>query len=130
MTNTNIVTDGLDAERIAALVRESNPVCLLPWRNEGNAARDDCTLYVYQTHGMDAGRYLHPKETWDESRNPVKEIKYTFPISREAVASLGENQASVETVCLLSNRKPDAKVRGDVDLEDYYRIKDSKKNQN
>ena len=56
MTNTNIVTDGLDAERIASLVRESNPVCLLPWRNEGNAARNDCTLYVYQTHGMDEGR--------------------------------------------------------------------------
>ena len=36
----------------------------------------------------------------------------------------------VETVCLLSNRKPDMKVRIDVDLEDYYRIRDSKKNQN
>ena len=35
MTNTNIVTDGLDAERIASLVRESNPVCLLPWRMRG-----------------------------------------------------------------------------------------------
>lgn len=35
-----------------------------------------------------------------------------------------------ETVCLLSNRKPDTKVRIDVDLEDYYRIKDAKKNQN
>ena len=32
----------------------------------------------------------------------------------------------VETVCLLSNRKPDTKVRIDVDLEDYYRIKDAK----
>ena len=31
----------------------------------------------------------------------------------------------VETVCLLSNRKPDTKVRIDVDLEDYYRIKES-----
>lgn len=36
----------------------------------------------------------------------------------------------IETVCLLSNRKPDTKVRIDVDLEDYYRIKDAKKNQN
>lgn len=36
----------------------------------------------------------------------------------------------VETVCLLSNRKPDTKVRVDVDLEDYYRIKDEEKNQN
>ena len=34
----------------------------------------------------------------------------------------------VETVCLLSNRKSDTKVRIDVDLEDYYRIKDAKKN--
>lgn len=56
-TNTNILTDGLDVEQIAALVRESNPVCLLPWRNEGNATKNDCTLYVYQTQGMDAGRY-------------------------------------------------------------------------
>ena len=38
--------------------------------------------------------------------------------------------ANVETVCLLSNRKPDTKVRIDVDLEDYYRIKDAKQNQN
>ncbi len=56
-TDTDILTGGLDVEQIAALVRESNPVCLLPWRNEGNATRDDCTLYVCQTHGMDAGRY-------------------------------------------------------------------------
>ena len=35
----------------------------------------------------------------------------------------------LETVCLLSNRKSDTKVRIDVDLEDYYRIKDAKKNQ-
>ena len=36
----------------------------------------------------------------------------------------------VETVCLLervSNRKADAKVHIDVDMEDYYRIKESKK---
>ena len=34
---------------------------------------------------------------------------------------------NVETVCLLSNRKPDARVKIDVDLEDYYRIKDEQK---
>lgn len=33
----------------------------------------------------------------------------------------------IETVCLLSNRKPDTKVRIDVDMEDCYRIKDAKK---
>ena len=40
----------------------------------------------------------------------------------------------VESICLLermSNRKykPDAKVKIDVDLEDYYRIKDEEKRQ-
>ena len=32
-----------------------------------------------------------------------------------------------ETVCLLSNRKPDTRVKIDVNLEDYYRIKDEQK---
>ena len=41
-----------------------------------------------------------------------------------------DSDTHIETVCLLSNRKPDTKVRIDVDLEDYYRIKDAKKNQN
>ena len=40
------------------------------------------------------------------------------------------HQYHVETVCLLSNRKADAKIRIDVDLEDYYAIKDAKKSQN
>lgn len=35
--------------------------------------------------------------------------------------------AFIETVCLLSNRKPDARVKIDVDLEDYYRIKNEQK---
>lgn len=34
--------------------------------------------------------------------------------------------AGVETVCLLSNRKSDSKIKVDVDLEDYYKIKASK----
>lgn len=33
----------------------------------------------------------------------------------------------VECVCLLSNRKPDTRVKIGVDLEDYYRIKDEQK---
>ncbi len=41
-----------------------------------------------------------------------------------------DNDNHIETVCLLSNRKPDTKVRIDVDLEDYYRIRDAKKTQN
>ena len=73
---------------------------------------------------------LYPKETWKEGQCPIKYIKYTFPVTNEVRQNLREKVSTVETVCLLSNRKPDTKVRIDVDLEDYYRIKDAKKNQN
>ena len=33
----------------------------------------------------------------------------------------------VETVCLLSNRKPDSYVHLNLKMEDYYRIKDAQK---
>lgn len=63
----------------------------------------------------------------------LKHIKFKFPVyykGMEVQELSWDNESTVETVCLLSNRKPDTKVRIDVDLEDYYRIKDSKKNQN
>ena len=63
----------------------------------------------------------------------LKHIKFKFPVffDGEEIQELSwDNETTVETVCLLSNRKPDTKVRIDVDLEDYYRIKDAKKNQN
>ena len=34
--------------------------------------------------------------------------------------------SGIETVCLLSNRKPDTTVKLSVDMDDYYRIKDGK----
>ena len=52
-----------------------------------------------------------------------------YQVEKMAGVDLFPGTVHVETVCLLSNRKPDTKVRIDVDLEDYYRIKDSKKNQ-
>lgn len=60
----------------------------------------------------------------------VQMIAHKILIKIGVVYVLWESGNTVETVCLLSNRKPDTKVRIDVDLEDYYRIKDSKKNQN
>lgn len=48
---------------------------------------------------------LYPKETWDESKNPIKDIKYAFPVSQEVLESLGENLASVETVVKLSLKR-------------------------
>lgn len=40
---------------------------------------------------------LYPKETWTDGSNPIKTIKYTFLASNEAMETLGENEASVET---------------------------------
>lgn len=48
--------------------------------------------------------HLHPKKTWEEGKNPIKEIKYAFPVSKEVMDALRENVASVETVCLLSKK--------------------------
>ncbi len=60
----------------------------------------------------------------------TKNVFDMFPRTDRAFDVLPIPSCHVETVCLLSNRKPDTKVRIDVDLEDYYRIKDAKKNQN
>lgn len=53
-----------------------------------------------------------------------------YKVEKVRCVDMFSHSVHVETVCLLSNRKPDTKVRIDVDLEDYYRIKDAKKNQN
>lgn len=49
--------------------------------------------------------YLHPKETWKEDKNPIKEIKYIFPVSREVMDKLRDNLATVECVTLLQRVK-------------------------
>ena len=67
---------------------------------------------------------------WEENVTCFQMIAHKILIKIGVVYVLWESGNTVETVCLLSNRKPDTKVRIDVDLEDYYRIKDSKKNQN
>lgn len=67
---------------------------------------------------MIAEVHLHPKETWEEGKNPIKEIKYAFPVSKEVMDALRENVASVETVCLLSKlheAKHHVNVRLDMD---------------
>ena len=64
-----------------------------------------------------------------ESEQPLKSIEFNFPIYRdgqEVRRLLWEKGNTVETVCLLSNRKPDTTVKLSVDMDDYYRIKDGK----
>jgi len=48
--------------------------------------------------------HLHPKETWKEGKNPIKEIKYTFPVSQEVIAELGDTLSTVETIVLLQRQ--------------------------
>ncbi len=50
-----------------------------------------------------------------------------YEVERVRAVDMFPMTVGVETVCLLSNRKPDARVKIDVDLEDYYRIKDEQK---
>lgn len=44
---------------------------------------------------------LHPKETWKKGKNPVKEIRYAFPIEDQILEEIRENVATVETVILM-----------------------------
>ena len=53
-------------------------------------------------------------------------IERGYRATRAVAVDMFPWTGNVETVCLLSNRKPDTKVRIDVDLKDYYRIKDAK----
>ncbi len=69
-----------------------------------------------------------------DSATLARDLKYMegerYHVEKVAIFDQFPHSTHVETVCLLSRRKPDTKVRIDVDLEDYYRIKDAKKNQN
>ena len=68
---------------------------------------------------MIAEVHLHLKETWEEGKNPIKEIKYAFPVSKEVMDALRENVASVETVVLLSQlkQKPDDYINVTIELD-------------
>ena len=71
---------------------------------------------------------LYPEKK--EDGRIIRQIDLAFPVYYEGyegdrIRLLSEN--TVETVCLLSNRKPDTTVKLSVDMEDYYRIKDGKK---
>lgn len=86
---------------------------------------------------LSAAAAIAPERIVYISCNPetlVRDLKYLVKHGYTVKKSVGVDMfpwtECLETVCLLSNRKPDMKVRIDVDLEDYYRIKDAKKTQN
>ena len=58
----------------------------------------------------------------------IKKIVFNFPVpvDGEEVKELPlETETTVETVCLLGKRKPDAKVKIGIDMDDYYRIREN-----
>ena len=71
-------------------------------------------------------------DLYDEKQadgNWIKGITFNFPVpikTKEGQPYSLEKEMTVETVCLLSNRKPDTTVKLSVDMDDYYRIKDGK----
>ncbi len=86
---------------------------------------------------LDTILQISPKKIVYVSCDPAtlaRDLKYLctygYEVREVQAVDMFPGSVHVETVCLLSNRKPDTKVRIDVDLEDYYRIKDAKKNQN
>ena len=93
--------------------------------------RDGCTpkaLDKIINYGVPYMVYISCKPT-SLARDLVTLQARGYKVLRACAVDEFPNTQHCETVCLLSNRKPDTKVRIDVDLEDYYRIKDSKKNQ-
>jgi tRNA/tmRNA/rRNA uracil-C5-methylase (TrmA/RlmC/RlmD family) len=81
------------------------------------------------SYGVESILYISCKPT-SLARDLLSFTENGYEVKRISCVDMFPYTPNVETVCLLSNRKPDTKVRIDVDLEDYYRIKDAKKNQN
>lgn len=65
-------------------------------------------------------------EEEQENGQWLKSIKFNLPLLNEELNLGLDNDEHCETVCLLSNRKPDTTVKLSVDMDDYYRIKDGK----
>ena len=65
-----------------------------------------------------------------DSATLARDLKYLCANGYEMKIVRGVDQfpntVHIETVCLLSNRKPDTTVKLSVDMDDYYRIKDGK----
>lgn len=81
------------------------------------------------SYGVDRILYISCKPT-SLVRDLQAFLENGYVVQRAVAVDQFPWTANVETVCLLGRRKPDTKVRIDVDLEDYYRIKDAKKTQN
>ena len=78
------------------------------------------------SYGVESLVYISCKPT-SLARDMAAISAAGYRIIRWGMVDMFPYTGNIETVCLLSNRKPDARVKIDVDLEDYYRIKDEQK---
>ena len=63
------------------------------------------------------------------SRDLVTMQAVGYAVKQVCCVDMFPFSGNVETVCLLSNRKPDSYVHLNLKMEDYYRIKDAEKEQ-
>ena len=68
-----------------------------------------------------------------DSATLARDVKHLrrcgYELERVRAVDQFPHTVHVETVCLLSNRKPDSYVHLNLKMEDYYRIKDAQKEQ-
>lgn len=80
------------------------------------------------SYGVDRMVYISCKPT-SLARDLDVLIRSGYRVERVSCVDLFCSTVHVETVCLLSNRKPDSYVHLNLKMEDYYRIKDAQKEQ-
>ena len=82
-------------------------------------------------YGVDRMVYVSCKPT-SLARDLIVLQAGGYQVERMALVDMFPFTGHVETVCLLSNRKPkpDTHVDLTLDMEDYYRIKDQEKQSN
>ena len=76
-------------------------------------------------YGVNQMVYISCKPT-SLARDLQELIANGYKVKRMAFVDMFVGTVHCETVCLLSNRKPDTTVKLSEDMEDYYRIKDGK----
>lgn len=79
-------------------------------------------------YGVDKLVYISCKPT-SLARDLEMFLKGGYRVERACCVDQFCQTVHVETVCLLSNRKPDSYVHLNLKMEDYYRIKDAQKEQ-
>jgi len=129
----NAVSFGIDAEFICRPASKINALL-------ASVSRDDAVIVDPPRAGLEYSLIRSLLETGPSvisyiSCDPAtlsRDLKLftdskIYQINSVTPVDMFPGTGHVETVCLLSNRKPDARVKIDVDLEDYYRIKDEQK---